>query len=64
MDDLKSSIYEIKKDTKKVEEIEKKKQEKIQKMQQYKVEVPYLSIIVLCVVGAVFQFVGTLIVAL
>ena len=53
-DDMKKQIYEIRKDEKKVEQIEKKKEEKFKK-------IPYISFIFLGIIGFAISFVGLLI---
>lgn len=60
-DDMKKQIYEIRKDNKKVEQIEKKKEEKFKKIQDCNVKIPYINFIFLGLIGFIISFVGLLI---
>lgn len=64
MDDIKERLYDIRKDTKKLEELKVKREEKARKIQEANVKIPYGSMILLGVIGFLFQFVGTLIAAI
>jgi hypothetical protein len=61
MDDIKMQVYEIRKDEKKIEEINKKKEEKAKKIEECNIKIPYLNFILLGAIAFVFQFIGVLI---
>ncbi|MBR2784612.1 MAG: hypothetical protein IKD74_01315 [Clostridia bacterium] len=61
MDDVKASFYDLRKDEKKLEELNKKREEKAKKIEEANIKIPYLNIILLGVVGCIIQVVGTLI---
>lgn len=61
MDDIKESIYDIRKDEKKLEELKLKREEKARKIQEANIKIPYLNIALLTVIGFLIEVVGTLI---
>lgn len=60
-DDLKKSIYEIRKNEEKVKKIAKKQEEKLKKQQALNVKVPYKMIFTSIVISIVIVVLGTLI---
>ncbi len=59
--DIKRHVYEIKKDEKKLEEIEKQKVAKAKEMEKYNVKIPYKNMAIGVIISFVIQVVGILI---
>ena len=59
--DLKKSVYSIRKDEKKVQDIEKEQEEKARKREEYNIKIPYKYFIVFGVIAFVIETVGLII---
>lgn len=59
--DIKKQLYELRKNKKKVDEIERKKEKKYKKIQEYNVKVPYGKFVLFGLISFIISFVGLLI---
>ena len=64
MDDIKASIYDLRKDENKIKELQQKREEKARKIQEANVKIPYFNFLLLGIIGFVVEVIGTLIAAI
>ncbi len=64
MDDIKASIYDLRKDENKLKELQQKREEKARKIQEANVKIPYFNFLLLGIIGFVVEVIGTLIAAI
>ena len=64
MDDIKASIYDLRKDENKLKELQQKRGEKARKIQEANVKIPYFNFLLLGIIGFVVEVIGTLIAAI
>lgn len=64
MDDIKASIYDLRKDENKLKELQQKREEKARKIEEANVKIPYFNFILLGLIGFVVEVIGTLIAAI
>ena len=64
LDDIKASIYDLRKDENKLKELQQKREEKARKIQEANVKIPYFNFLLLGIIGFVVEVIGTLIAAI